>query len=88
MNSPTPVTLHGIIIPIGWGLNGSVSAVAIATDDERIINIIANATGRQLSALLRQRVEIEGILVQSLGKVKLQVESFRVDATAPFTSHP
>ena len=87
MRITAPLKLQGIVIPIGWEPNGSVSALAIATYDEKIINITPNDIGHQLISLLRQRVVIEGFLLQSQDQSTFQVECFRMDQSSPFKSH-
>jgi hypothetical protein len=55
--------LTGIIIPTEWDENGKPLKVGLASDDEQIYSIDeGNVTGRELLALVAQRVKLAGIV--------------------------
>jgi hypothetical protein len=56
-------TLTGIIIPTDWDENGTPLKVGLASDDEQIYSIDdSTVTGRELHALISQRVKLSGTI--------------------------
>ena len=68
--------IKGIIIPVNWDRNGNVISVAIATHDEDEIIVEGQGLVSQLKALLREEVQVSGILTQRGGKKSIKVEKF------------
>jgi hypothetical protein len=68
--------IKGIIIPVNWDRNGNVISVAIATHDEDEIIVEGQRLIAQLKTLLREEVQISGILTQKGGKKSIKVETF------------
>ena len=56
------ICIEGLIIPAGWDNKGNVVDLAIATRDETEYLITDNDRVAELKPLLRQEVEIRGIL--------------------------
>ena len=53
-------TIKGIVIPVGWDLNGNIVKLAIATGDEQEYLIENQLKIAQLKTLLRQEVVVSG----------------------------
>ena len=72
----------GLIIPVEWDEDGNITAVAIATEDEKEYRIsYANRKGKAIRKLLRKRVRIKGKLEASpklRHQAVLLVESFKL----------
>ena len=68
--------IKGIIIPVNWDRNGNVISVAIATHDEDEIIVEGQGLVAQLKTLLREEVQVSGILTQRGGKKSIKVEKF------------
>ena len=66
--------IKGIIIPVKWDRNGNVISVAIATHDEDEIIVEGQLLVAQLKTLLREEVQVSGILTQRGGKKSIKVE--------------
>jgi len=70
------ICLEGIIIPASWDNKGNVIDLAIATRDEEEYLITDKDQVAQLKPLLRQEVEITGILRTQEGKRIIRVKRF------------
>jgi hypothetical protein len=68
--------IQGIIIPVNWDSYGNVISVAIATHDEDEILVEGQRLVSQLKTLLREEVEVSGILSQRGDKKSIRVEKF------------
>ena len=62
------IRITGLVIPAGWDNNGNVVDLAIATRDEEEYLISGKDQVDRLKSLLRQEVEIKGILQTKEGK--------------------
>ena len=72
----TMICVEGIIIPANWDNKGNVVDLAIATRDEKEYLITDKDQVARLKPLLRQEVEIMGILQTLGGKSIIQVKKF------------
>jgi hypothetical protein len=70
------IRIRGLVIPAGWDNNGNVVDLAIATRDEEEYLISGKDQVDRLKSLLRQEVEIKGILQTKEGKKIIQVKIF------------
>jgi hypothetical protein len=70
------ICIEGLIIPAGWDNKGNVVDLAIATRDEKEYLITDNDRVAELKPLLRQEVEIRGILQTKEGKKIIKVKGF------------
>ena len=70
------ICIKGLIIPAGWDNKGNVVGLAIATRDETEYLITDNDRVAELKPLLRQEVEIRGILQTKEGKKIIKVKRF------------
>jgi hypothetical protein len=70
--------IKGIVIPVNWDRNGNVISVAIATHDEDEIIVEGQRLVAQLKTLLREEVQVSGILTQKGGKKSIKVEKFSI----------
>ena len=70
------IRIKGLVIPAGWDNNGNVVDLAIATRDEEEYLISGKDQVDRLKSLLRQEVEIKGILQTKEGKKIIQVKIF------------
>ena len=72
----------GVIIPVEWDEDGNITAIAIATEDEKEYRIsYANRKGKAIRKLLRKRVRIKGEIEpspQPRHQAVLLVESFKL----------
>lgn len=72
-------TIHGIVIPAAWDEKWDVIAVAIATYNEGKYLVKDTIKGRQLLALLRKRVVVDGILARRDTINVIDVDNVRED---------
>ena len=70
------ICVEGIIIPASWDNKGNVVDLAIATRDEEEYLITDKDQVARLKPLLRQEVEITGILRTREGKTIIRVKRF------------
>jgi hypothetical protein len=70
------ICLEGIILPASWDNKGNVVDLAIATRDEEEYLITDKDQVARLKPLLRQEVEIKGILRTQEGKRIIRVKKF------------
>jgi len=70
------ICIEGLIIPASWDNKGNVVDLAIATRDEEEYLITDKDQVARLKLLLRQEVEIKGILQTKEGKRIIQVKGF------------
>lgn len=71
------ICLEGIILPASWDNKGNVVDLAIATRDEKEYLITDKDQVTRLKPLLRQEVELEGILQSKEGRGIIKVERFK-----------
>lgn len=71
------ICIEGIIIPADWDEKGKVVDLAIATADEKEYLITDKDQVARLKPLLRQKVEIRGILRTKAGRGIIKVKRFR-----------
>ncbi len=57
-----PTTLKGILLPVEWDDKGRITAVALSTADEKEYRIIEDEKGKQLISLVREELELTGIV--------------------------
>lgn len=72
----TMICVEGIIIPANWDNKGNVVDLAIATRDEEEYLITDKDQVTRLKPLLRQEVEIRGILQTREGRRMIKVKRF------------
>ena len=72
----TMICLEGIIIPASWDNKGNIVDLAIATRDEKEYLISGKNQVARLKLLLRQEVELKGILQYRAGRGIIKVEKF------------
>lgn len=71
------IRIRGIIVPADWDPAGNVIKAAILTGDEGEYLIEENKESRQLFYLLRQEVEVRGVVREEAGSKIISVENFR-----------
>jgi hypothetical protein len=81
------ICIEGIIIPANWDKNGNVVNLAIATRDEEEYLITDQDQVDRLKPLLRQEVEIRGILQSKKGRKFITVTRFSKLETTSNTSN-
>jgi hypothetical protein len=70
------ICIEGIIIPANWDNKGNVVDLALATHDEEEYLITDKDQVAKLKFLLRQEVEIKGILKTKEGRRIIKVKRF------------
>lgn len=70
------ICVEGIIIPASWDNKGNVLDLVIATRDEQEYLLVDKDQVARLKTLLRQEVEIKGILQTKAGRKAIQVKKF------------
>jgi len=70
------ICVEGIIIPANWDNKGNVVDLAIATRDEEEYFITDKDQVTRLKPLLRQEVEVRGILQTKDGRKIIHVKRF------------
>jgi hypothetical protein len=83
MQKLTPIHLKGIVIAAAWGENGAVSAVDIASFDEKKYRVADNLVGKQLKQLVKERLIIDGMIETTPNRAILHVKSFQRDVAEP-----
>jgi hypothetical protein len=81
------ICIEGIIIPANWDKNGNIVDLAIATRDEEEYLITDQDQVDRLKPLLRQEVEIRGILQTKKGRKFIKVKRFSKLETTSNTSN-
>ena len=71
------ICVEGVIIPANWDERGNVVDLAIATSDEKEYLITDKKQVATLKPLLRQEVEVRGILRTKEGRRVINVKKFR-----------
>ena len=78
-NGNSPITIGGLVVPVGWDDKGNVTATAISTHFEEDYLVDQNAWGEALIAFLRQKVRVSGSMIQNKnGKKLITVNKYEV----------
>ena len=80
------ICIEGLIIPANWDEKGNVVDLAIATSDEKEYLITDKDQVARLKPLLRQEVEVKGILRTREGRRIINVKIFSKSKTKSNTS--
>ena len=80
MSDPERKTIRGIVIPTEWNENGHPCSVAIATYQEQKYLVAESPQGRQLLALLHERVVVSGLIHQKEDNVVIDIGDFYLDS--------
>jgi hypothetical protein len=67
------IYLTGLLIPVDWYGNGSIKAVALATDDENEISI-GGPLQKNIMRHLRQQVALWGTFEDPINRAVIQVK--------------
>ena len=73
-----PVTIRGIVVPADWDEKGNVVAVAISTYDEVEYLIENHEKEKELRAIIREEVEVSGILREEKSRLILKIKEYRL----------
>ena len=74
-----PTTIRGIVIPVDWDKQGNALAVAISGSDDEEYVIEKNEQGRELLGLIRQEIEVSGVVRKAIkGRKTIVVKSYRL----------
>ena len=73
-----PVTIRGIVIPADWDEKGKVVAVAVSTYDEVEYLIENLEKERELKAVIREEVEVSGIVREEKKKLIMKMKDYRL----------
>ena len=72
-------TVRGIVIPVDWDEEGNALAVAISSPDEQEYLIEQDEKGKELTGLIRQEIEVSGIVRKAIkGRKTIAVKSYRL----------
>lgn len=72
-------TVRGIVIPVEWDGEGKALAVAISSPDEQEYVIEQDKKGKELIGLIRQEVEVSGVVRKIIkGSKTITVKSYRL----------
>jgi len=71
-------TIRGIVIPADWDEKGNVVAVAVSTYDEVEYLIENNEKEKELKAIIREEVEVSGILRENKNRLIMNVQEYRL----------
>ena len=72
-------TVRGIVIPVEWDGEGNALAVAILSPDEQEYVIEQDKKGKELIGLIRQEVEVSGVVRKVIkGSKTITVKSYRL----------
>jgi hypothetical protein len=74
-----PTTIRGIVIPVDWDKEGNALAVAISGSDDEEYVIERNEQGKELLGLIRQEIEVSGVVRKAIkGRKTIVVKSYRL----------
>lgn len=76
-DSSSPLTVHGIIIPVEWDDHGGVTSLSILTRDEDEYFVLWDERGKALLSMIREEVEVTGRLQFVENKKIVAVMHFR-----------
>jgi hypothetical protein len=71
------IRIRGIVIPAGWDAEGNAIKAAIFTANEEEFLIEENTNSKQLLSLIRQEVEVSGIVTEEAGQKVITVEDYQ-----------
>jgi hypothetical protein len=71
------VNIKGILIPVDWDDKGNVIKAAILTANEEEYIVEENEKGKKLLGLMRQMVEIKGVVREEAGRKIITVETYQ-----------
>lgn len=69
------IRIRGILIPVGWDENGNITKAAVMTPDEGEYLVEKNEQSKHVYALMRQEVEVIGIVREEIGQKVITVEN-------------
>jgi len=72
------VTIRGIVIPADWDEKGNVDSVTVSTYDENEYLVDRHEKGEGLKALIREEVEVSGILREEKNRLIIKVNKYRL----------
>ncbi len=72
------MTIRGIVIPVEWDEKGNVLAVAVSTYDEVEYLIENHEKENELKALIREEVEVGGILREEKNRLIIKIKEYRL----------
>ena len=70
------VSISGIIIPVGWDVNGKVLTTALSTHSEDEYLIDENYNGRELLHFIQKDVEVSGVVREEEDKKIITVKKY------------
>ena len=79
MNKKNQTTIRGIVIASCWRSNGSISALDIASFDEKLYRVVNDAMGNKLRAHVKQLVVAEGILAIRCNRTHFYIREFHIE---------
>ena len=71
------ISLRGIVIPVDWDEKGNIMRVAVMTADEGEYFVEENEQSKHLDALMRQEVEVIGMVREEIGRKVITVENWK-----------
>ena len=72
------VAIRGIVIPADWDEKGNITAVAVSTYDEVEYFIENHEKAEELKAVIREEVEVHGILREGKNRPVIKVKEYRL----------
>lgn len=70
------LTVRGIVIPSEWDESGKVVAAALSTYEEEEYLIDNRGKGEELKSLIRQQVEVTGVVIERRKRKTITVEDY------------
>ena len=67
--------IRGILIPVEWDEKGNITRAAVMTADEGEYFVEENEQSKHLFPLMRQEVEVIGIVREEIGQKVITVEN-------------
>ena len=67
--------IRGILIPVEWDENGNIMRAAVMTPDEGEYLVEKNEQSKHLFGLMRQEVEVIGMVREEIGQKVITVEN-------------
>jgi hypothetical protein len=71
------VKIRGILLPMDWDENGKVTAIGLASTDEKEYLIQNNKRREKLLESMRKEIEISGLIKEQAGRKTILLKRYR-----------
>jgi hypothetical protein len=72
------IRIQGIVTPAGWGEDGIIEAVSVATFDKDQYLVLKDEMTERMLEFLHEEVEVDGFLSESGGRKCIKIWNYRL----------